>query len=245
MKTVYESPYRTICLQDGMADSQYPVPLWLSRMCVGEGGKKCTPEHCCAMIWALINRYLLHPFRDNWPNDFISFVMAFSQPINPRWQYGGDLAIKNKSSDAKLRRRKSICEMEMHDIPDDITSTVYDMINGKIGITMLSYISQGKRISNWCANSRSARKRYPYGINIGDNWFLEDPDLCDGEVVIIQVETDMSIDVHPHIVPDPFYDTISTVCDMYDNKKDYKSDDKNEIFVTSLLDIYRMWLEKK
>jgi len=144
MNTVtYEAPQRTLDTRE-ICDEE--SRLWLMRMCIGEGGAKCTSEHAAAMLLSLLTRYLLHPWKNAWDKGFIVFVRAFSQPINPRWQEGGDLAKKHKSSKTVLARRKKICSLSMDKISDTIISIVDGFVTGKWAPTGLP---NADRISNW------------------------------------------------------------------------------------------------
>lgn len=182
---IYESPVREL----DTADINTPESrLWLMRMCVGEGGEECTREHCSALLHSLLNRYLLHKWREAWKKNFIGFVRAFSQPINPRWQTGGDLANqhvnKKSGSPAALRRRKRICSLSIDKIPGVIEDAVIDFIHGALELPEIITRLERPRISNWAATTRHLKKSYPQGVEIGDNWFLEDDQLEEGDIVI-------------------------------------------------------------
>lgn len=172
---IYRSPYRE--LQIGCEEQ-----LWLARMCIGEGGKKCTQDHALAMVWALVNRHLLHKWRGKWPIDFGEFARNFSQPINPRWQYGGDLATKHKSSESRLKRRARICNLAWDEIPENIQRVVMYLGHGILPPPLCVIELEKNRISNWAASTSSLRKKYPHGVSIGGNWFFEDAELEDGSV---------------------------------------------------------------
>lgn len=169
--TIYKGPDREL---DTIEICDLESRLWLARMCVGEGGNKCTVEHASAMLTALTNRYLLHPWRHAWREGFIAFVRAFSQPINPRWQAGGDLAIKHKSSKTVLARRKKICSLTIRGINPSIVSLVDDFITGDWGLFALLDDCQ---ISNWSTSTIKSRKANPNGMDIDGNWFFEDKGL--------------------------------------------------------------------
>lgn len=158
--------------------------LWLMRMCVGEGGRKCSTRKASVMLWALVNRWLL------WPGSrhfiaFIDMVRAFSQPINLRWQEGGDLAIKYSgtafSSPERLKRRAEICAMKYDEIPEQIRSTVEQFVRGHVPYPKLG-IKKG-RISNWASLSKTPTE-YPWGVYVNRDWFFEDVSLRDGKVVV-------------------------------------------------------------
>jgi hypothetical protein len=162
--------------------------LWAARMCVGEGGKNCSEEKASAMLWALMNRWFLHPGRRHWPT-FLYLMRRFSQPINPRWQKGGDLArrYRNKpaGSPARLRRRARICALKWGD--DEISATVSGVITdfylGLLRPPDELQMLDHPRISNW-ASYPGLRERYPHGIDFRGDWFFEDVNLGPGVVVV-------------------------------------------------------------
>ena len=110
-----------------------PVCLWLARMCVGEGGSLCTKEHASLLIATVINRYLLHKYWRAW-KDFVVFLRAFSQPINPRWAQGGDLVLKQlkraKTDKAKqdiqkrIARRERIIKTDWAGVPRGVSDAI-------------------------------------------------------------------------------------------------------------------------
>lgn len=191
MSDKYVSPYRELSIRE-------EDKIWLARMCVGEGGFKCSREHASAMMWAMVNRYLLHKWRDKWADDFIKFLQAFSQPINPRWRKGGDLALKNANkrsgSRAALRRREKICALLPDDIPETVWNAVDDFAIGCLPLPAAVTALDRPRISNWAAALKSIQKKYPQGIEIQGNWFLEDDELESGNVVIAYGHIDINLD---------------------------------------------------
>lgn len=162
----FSSAYRTLFLQGKDA-------LWLARMCVGEGGPRCNHEHAQTMVCTMINRYLLHKWRDRWADDFTDFIRAFSQPINPRWLAGGDLAEKNKgkssASPRRLARRAKICALTLKDIPNNVVSAVNETYLGICGYNI--------PYTNWAASTSSIRNKYPEGKEIQGNWFIIDKEI--------------------------------------------------------------------
>jgi len=164
------------------------VALWLMRMCVGEGGTNCSAEKAAAMMWGLVNRYLLHRGRYHWPT-FKFLVRHFSQPINPRWMAGGDLARKyagtKHASPAKLARRKRISSLKLSEIPSHIRSIVFMFqIGNVVPPAVFDEAEEGKnRISNWASLPSTPRKN-PQGVDIDGDWFFEDKGLCKGRVIV-------------------------------------------------------------
>ena len=164
--------------------------LWLSRMLVGEGGSNCTRDKASAMLWALTNRYLLHPGRQHWTS-FLHMVRLFSQPINPHWQRGGKYALKHAGTaactEARFRRRERICALEYETIPWDIAHYVIEFRLGKLTPPKEVIELDRNRISNW-ASHKGLPKKYPWGIAMTKvnqpDWCFEDSNLDDGVVFI-------------------------------------------------------------
>jgi len=174
--------------------------IWLARMCVGEGGKSCPRDKASAMLWAMTNRYLLHPAMPKWVHaawvfdaagsnnsDFIGMVRMFSQPINPRWARGGDKAEKYKhtkfASKAKLKRRAWVSGLKTCDIPYEILKAVEDFADGMLFPPEVLTTMERPRISNW-ASLPSTPRNFPHGVNIGGDWFFEGKSLVDGCVIV-------------------------------------------------------------
>ena len=91
--------------------------LWLCRAFIGEHGRDSfNTRYLGAFVWCMINRYMLHPGNRYWKS-FRYMLRRFSQPINPRWMRGGDLARKNKDSpmcsEKRLDRREKLCSLAM------------------------------------------------------------------------------------------------------------------------------------
>jgi hypothetical protein len=164
--------------------------LWAARMCVGEGGKQCSRKKASAMLWALMNRFLLHPARNKWPT-FLYLMRRFSQPINPRWQRGGDLAKKFAGKPAshplRLSRRERICKMSWSAIPDQIIKAVTDFQYGELPPPGALKSMDKPRISNW-ASHKGLSKKYPWGVSFEGgsqpDWFFEDQRLRKGKVIV-------------------------------------------------------------
>lgn len=160
--------------------------LWMARMCVGEGGLKCSVDKAAAMLWALMNRWMLWDKRHVYPS-YKSLMRAFSQPINPRWQRGGDLAIKWEdttfASPAKLKRRERICSYQWSEIPKRIRDAVSDFQSGKLFPPEILTTLDRPRITNW-ASLKSTPMRFPWGVDIEGDWFFEDAGILDGCVVV-------------------------------------------------------------
>jgi hypothetical protein len=160
--------------------------LWLKRMVVGEGGHRCSRQKASALLWAIVNRWFLWPGARFYPT-FISLLRAFSQPINPRWMRGGDLAKKyfgrNAAAKSRLDRRARICSCTKFRYSVD--KAVEDFAAGKLFPPEALTEIERSRISNW-ASLKSTPKKFPHGIDIGGDWFFEDQNLKPGIVVIRQ-----------------------------------------------------------
>lgn len=152
--------------------------LWMKRMVYGEGGRRCTHAKAMALCWAIVNRWFLWPGARKYPT-FISMMRAFSQPINPRWMTGGDLARKyigrEPASAARFARRARICAMM--EFPRAIEDAVNQFADGADPL-------EGQRISNW-ASLKSTPKKYPWGYDVDGDWFFEDSNLKPGRVVAV------------------------------------------------------------
>lgn len=154
--------------------------LWLGRMCVGERGARLFNEdEIAALLWATVNRYMLHPGRRHWPN-FTFMLRRFSQPINPRWMAGGDLARRYagrpEASPAKLKRRAKICALKWHQIPAKIRAAIARFSAGQLLPPAAVLEMPRNRISNW-ASYPSVDKKFGGGIWLKGNYFFEDKGL--------------------------------------------------------------------
>ena len=164
--------------------------LWAARMCVGEGGRRCSAVKAAAMLWAVMNRWMLHTARRYWPT-YRFLMRRFSQPINPRWQRGGDLARKyagtKHCTSARLRRRARISSLTWDEIPERIADAVEDFQLGQLPPPAELFELERPRISNW-ASHKGLSKKYPWGLTFTKSaqpdWFFEDRVLIKGRVVI-------------------------------------------------------------
>lgn len=166
------------------------LSIWLARMIIGEGGSNCSEDKAAALVWAILNRYFLHRARHKW-HSLIYLIRSFSQPINPRWQEGGDLAVKYAGTyhvtPERLRRRKRISELQWGEIPWEIEDIIIKFENGTVPPPPNVLALKNNRISNW-ASHKNMKKKYPWGIAIdGSNrpdWAFEDRCLVDGSVIV-------------------------------------------------------------
>jgi len=152
--------------------------LWLKRMVLGEGGRGCSGYKAAALCWAIVNRWFL------WPGSrfyltFLLMMRSFSQPINPRWMTGGDLARKyigrKAASKQRLARRARTCKAKK--FPKNIESTVELFALG-----LIPY-DEPQRISNW-ASLQSTPEKHPWGFDVDGDWFFEDRNLKPGFVCV-------------------------------------------------------------
>lgn len=162
------------------------VALWTARMIVGEGGAKCSRDKAAALCWAIVNRWFLWPGRRRFKS-FVSLMRAFSQPINPRWMTGGDLArkyaLRDAGSAARLARREKICAMQMRHIPRVIRGAIRDFANGDLLLPDAIAVLPRPRVSNW-ASLKSTPVKFPHGVDIDGDWFFEDYNLSPGFVMV-------------------------------------------------------------
>jgi hypothetical protein len=183
----YEGPNKSNNDRETIIDTE--TALWSARMIVGEGGYKCSEKKAAAMLWALMNRWFLHPARRHWPS-YLYLMRRFSQPINPKWQRGGTLARKwintKYTTEAKLKRREKISSLKTREIPDSINKMVEKFQAGSLQIPESVLTLEKPRISNW-ASHKGLNEKYPWGIKLEGgksyDWFFEDKNLIKGNVI--------------------------------------------------------------
>jgi len=163
--------------------------LWMVRMCVGEGGFKCSRDKASMMLWALMRRWMLWDKKRRY-SSYLSLMRAFSQPINPRWQMGGDLAYKFRKKDAgspaRLARRRRICRINWTDLEEfknPLVSAVRNFRDGKLFPPDDLVDCAHPRITNW-ASLPSTPKKYPWGMDVDGDWFFEDQRILKGIVEV-------------------------------------------------------------
>lgn len=165
--------------------------LWAARICVGEGGAGCSADKASAMLWAIANRWFLHPASKRYWPSYLYLMRRFSQPINPRLQKGGDLARKYASTKhctpARLRRLARISSLTREDIPERIADFVERFQAGTLPPPASVLKLKRPRVSNW-ASHRGLSRKYPWGIAFSrkknPDWFFEDARLIKGSVVV-------------------------------------------------------------
>lgn len=117
--------------------------LWTARAVYGEttgGGDARDPERyavvsCWLRRWAIVNdARIKRGDSPLWPR-FRDLVLAHSQPVNPRWAEGGDLAERRGSTEAQLARRARIRGMAWNDIPERYRRPVLDLFTGRKALT--------------------------------------------------------------------------------------------------------------
>lgn len=181
--TKYVSTYRECAIDDDTA-------LWMARMCVGEGGKKCSREKAAGMLWALMHRWHLWDRKQRY-STYLELMRAFSQPINPRWRAGGDLAERWKgsifASPARLLRRSRISSLKWQKIAPHIRQAVTDFQNGVLFPPGVLTTILRARITNW-ASLKKTPKKFPWGVDIDGDWFFEDAGIRDGIVRVERLE---------------------------------------------------------
>lgn len=97
--------------------------LWLARALVGECGENPSDHACLSVAWTLATRYLLWPGTRPWTS-FVSFMRAFSQPINPVWcdeKSAVCRANPEACTEAHIARRKRISRLSWDEIPEPVS----------------------------------------------------------------------------------------------------------------------------
>jgi len=162
--------------------------LWLCRAFLGEHGMKDPSVlELNVFLWCMVNRFLLHPGNKHWPS-FQYMLRRFSQPVNPRWQRGGDLAERyagtKACTEAKFRRREMICGLTWAEIPHEVLNGVnaFTYVPMDPGYEVLALPKP--RVSNFASTTAARKRKYPWGIDIGGNWYFEDKLLRPGSVVV-------------------------------------------------------------
>jgi len=159
--------------------------LWLGRAYIGEHGWR-NFVHFPAFAWCMINRFMLHPGNHHWA-DFIYMLRRFSQPINPRWMRGGDLARKYRKSKmcspAKLDRRERMVSLTWEELPARLRSQLVALREGRIAPPP-GIVPRKNKISNFAETSKRMKKRYPHGMDLGGNWYFQGRGLKRGVVVV-------------------------------------------------------------
>jgi len=162
--------------------------LWLMRMIVGEGGRKCSEEKAAVLCWAITNRWFLWPGR-RYYRTFIGLMRAFSQPINPRWMTGGDLARKyfgrRPAAASRLRRRARMCALKRRHISLGIIKVVSLFQKGELPMPKHLVDGVPQRFSNW-ASLKNTKKNNPHGFDVDGDWTFEDRNLHPGVVMVIK-----------------------------------------------------------
>lgn len=160
--------------------------LWLARMCVGEAGRTCSEEHVRALVWCYLNRFFLHRARKKWT----TFLYAFSrhsQPVNPRWRRGGDLALKyagtKYTTPQKMDRRERISSLAWSDVSWEIEDTVLKFEGGTAPPPEEFLLKFKSRCSDF-ASYKNIEKKFPWGVDMDGNYFFENRNLIEGTVVV-------------------------------------------------------------
>lgn len=160
--------------------------LWLGRAYCGEHGFTDW-QHCELFVWTMLNRFLLHKANRHW-RSFKYMLRRFSQPVNPRWARGGDLALKNpkQATERHLRRREKISSLRWNQIPPEVR-TVLKRFGGTstppwrpIEVADMDR----KRVTNFAVVTESRKRRWPWGKDVANNYYFEDKRLRQGVVAI-------------------------------------------------------------
>lgn len=162
--------------------------LWAARGCLGEGGDCTDPDVLRAYLWAIMRRCLL----TGSSLGYGAMWKAFSQPINPRWRRGGEFCRvggkyrgTDACSEARLDRRERLSSLPWASIPATVREGVLAFAAGALPppVVELSLPTGRNRLSNW-ASYPGVQTRFPHGVEIGGEWFLEDEGLRAGGVTV-------------------------------------------------------------
>lgn len=101
--------------------------LWLGRAMEGEAGSNALEAHACASV-------LLRRWAQRGGASFTEHIRAFSQPVNPRWAAGGDLALRNPSSAtaAQLERRARVTALGWLQLSASARDAVAAVLGGRL-----------------------------------------------------------------------------------------------------------------
>lgn len=182
---IYRGPTRQLSVKDDEL-------LDVAKGVVGEGEEGVSETVAASYLWAIMNRCLL------WADSNISYGdmwRSFSQPINPKWRRDGEFCIPGGKgygteacSEDRLRRRDRILAMDWEDIPASVTRYVLDFQAGYLPYPTLW---GGQRMTNWASASTNTPQKYPWGMEIGGEWFLEDKGIHGGMVTVVPGERRM------------------------------------------------------
>jgi len=157
--------------------------LWAARGILGEGGPHVDDETMGAYLWAILRRCLLMPNTLSYG----AMWQEFSQPINPKWRAdgkfckpGGAYCGRAECDPSRLARRERFASMHWDKIPTQIAGHVLAFGMGLIYAPKITEIKQVK-ISNW-ASYPGVEEKFPWGLDIGGEWFFEDQNLLDGDI---------------------------------------------------------------
>lgn len=189
----------TVSAVFGAGNKEYVITdtdaLWLGRMVVGEGGYNASTEKIRALLWAIMNRFMLNPSQRK-KDSLTAVVRAFSQPINPRWDGegsddfcapGGKYHGTDYCSDSRLERREKMTELSWSKIPLKIRAEIEKLRRGELPYpkAMKGLKAAGKpfRIANW-ASYPSVRTKFPWGTDVDGDWFFEDEGTIKKDVTV-------------------------------------------------------------
>jgi hypothetical protein len=158
---------------------------------LGEGDENPSDEVMRAYLWAIMRRCLIR----GTVIGYGTMWQQFSQPINPAWRAdgafcrpGGLYHGKEECSSARLARREKISATPWDNIPVKIRNAVDQFAAGALPPSMTERLLPAgrNRLSNW-ASYKGVRERFPWGVEIAGEWFLEDRPMRAGDVEIVGV----------------------------------------------------------
>jgi len=165
--------------------------LLAARGILGEGDKNPSDEVMRAYLWAIMRRCLIR----GTVIGYGTMWQQFSQPINPAWRAdgvfcrpGGLYHGKDECDKKLLDRRARIAATPWEAIPLKIRNAVDQFARGELPPSMTERLmpAGSNRLSNW-ASYKGVRERFPWGVEIAGEWFLEDRPMRAGDVEIVGV----------------------------------------------------------
>lgn len=154
-------------------DAQYKLDevdvFWLAKSLWGECGKNASNEDMLAVSSCMMQRYLRWPKAQlRWPS-FMSFVRAFSQPVNPLWSSPSvDRRAKypRLCSATRLKRRRRIRDAAWVDVPQRAKKLALAFACGVFDSPCPDAVNFGAE--------GLIRRQKKSGINIGGNVFIDE-----------------------------------------------------------------------
>lgn len=174
---------------------RYEDRIWLGRMIAGETTGVPSQQEMQAILWALMNRFMLVPAQRS-KKTLVEMIRSFSQPVNPRWdgipdnQEGQDFCAPGgryegteHCAPARLKRREETTNLRWEELHPTIRDAVLRFEQGNLPYP---HKAGSQRLTNW-ASYKGVEDKFPWGVNIGGNWFFEDKAAIDSLAVVASV----------------------------------------------------------